>query len=98
VGVVEAVTAEIAGLPDELGDSGLAALVLACAENVDAAKPGTTPGAMWAQRLQEALRELRALAPPSQRADSVDEVKQQRERRRAEAKDRGRSAGDDVGG
>lgn len=76
--VVEAVQAEIHGLPNGLGESGLAALALACAENVEASRPGSASGAMWAMRLQESLRELRALAPPKRQESRIDELTKRR--------------------
>jgi hypothetical protein len=91
VSVVQAVTDEIARMPAELGESALASLALACAENIDAARPGSTPGAMWAQRLQDVLKELRGLAPPPKSNDGIDRLRNRHTARRAAATNRGRS-------
>jgi hypothetical protein len=96
--VVESVTAEIGRMPKDIGESALASLALACAENIDAARPGSTPGAMWAQRLQDVLKELRGLAPPAKTNDTVDQLAEARTRRRSAPKTRGRSARKNVGG
>jgi hypothetical protein len=91
VSVVESVSAEIGRLPEDLGESALASLALACAENIDAARPGSTPGAMWAQRLQDVLKELRGLAPAPKTNDAVDQLRNRHTARRSAPAHRSRS-------
>jgi hypothetical protein len=83
--LLESVEAELGRMPARVGGSALAALARECAVHVEAAKPGSTPGAMWAQRLQDALRELRALAPPMELDDGIDELTRRRAERRSGA-------------
>ena len=82
VTVVEAVTAELEKLPDDLGTSGLAAVVLAMAERIDDPNTRPTAAAMCAQRLQDALTQLHRVAPAKPKKDKLDELSKRRDRRR----------------
>jgi hypothetical protein len=80
--VAESVERDIARLPAELRDSGLAAGVLAMAHELDAHNSATSKS-MCFKAMQDGLRELRALAPPEQIRDGVDDIGAYREKRKA---------------
>jgi hypothetical protein len=75
LGLVEKATVrEIKQLPDDLAESGLAASAITMARLVDDNASSTTSRTMAQNRLAEALRELRSLAPPKQEANPVDDL------------------------
>lgn len=86
MGVFEHVAAELAQMPAEHGESGLASVALAMAERID--DPGTRPtaAAVCARELREALVMLRRLAPTKQTNDGIDDLQRQRDRRLAASK------------
>lgn len=81
--VVEAVTRELAGFPDDLAESGLAATALAMAALVDDPSHSATSRSMCAGKLLDALQALRALKPPESKKDGIDDLTKRRARRRA---------------
>jgi hypothetical protein len=84
LGPVEAgVAKDLKALPADLRGSGLAASALALARELDTAENSATSKAMCARALAESLEKLRALAPPKQEADKLDELARRRARRRA---------------
>jgi hypothetical protein len=83
VSVVESVTAELAALPDELGESGLASVALAMAERVDDPNTRPTAAAVCARELREALTVLRAIAPPRSEDDDIERARKRRVERLA---------------
>jgi hypothetical protein len=83
VSVAEAVRSELNGFPDDLAQSALAATALAMAELVDDRSHSATSRSMCAGKLMDALEQLRALAPPKQERDDVDDLKARRAERRA---------------
>ena len=82
--VVQSTQAEIAALGGGLEGSALAATALAMAAEIDGANSATSKS-MCAKVLMDALKELRALAPPRKQEDAVDEIRRRRERRIARA-------------
>ena len=93
-GLVEAGRAELAdavlnererlrsSAPD-LADGALAAMASAMALEVEHPFNSATSKSMCAGKLQDALRELRELAPPQEEADGIDDIAEQRAKRRA---------------
>jgi hypothetical protein len=86
VSVFEAVRAELDGLPVELAGSGLAAAALEIAAGLDG-DASLAMKSMAAKELRDTLAVLRGLAPPAERNDLVDQLRQRREKKigRAEA-------------
>lgn len=84
--MLEAAEREIAALrkksPD-LADSALAAMLVAMAFEIEHPYNSATSKSACARALQEALRELRALAPPGEAKDGIDQLAEKRERRRS---------------
>jgi hypothetical protein len=84
--VLEAVRGDVEALrrrAPEVADSGLAASAVALAREIEHPYNSATSKSMCAKALQDALRELRGLAPAEVKADGIDEINAQRERRRA---------------
>jgi hypothetical protein len=69
----------------ELADSALAATALAMAREIDKPRNSATSKSMCAARLTDALEQLRALTPPAEESDDVDDLKRRRAERRAAA-------------
>jgi hypothetical protein len=80
--VAESVQRDIDRLPEDLKSSGLAAGVLAMARELDGHNSATSKS-MCFKAMQDGLRELRALAPPEQIRDGVDDIRAYRARRDA---------------
>lgn len=78
VSVVEAVQRDLARLPDELAESGLAASALTLAAAMDDPSNSATSKSMCAARLHDALEQLRALAPEQEEADEVERARKRR--------------------
>ena len=76
--------AQIRRSAPDVADSALAALALALASEMDGDSSATSKS-MCAKALMEALAALRALAPPVQEADPIDDIATQRKKRRAAA-------------
>lgn len=68
----------------EIAGSALAALALALADEIDGGNSATSKS-MCAGRLMDALTQLRALVPPERKADGIDDIAHQREKRLAAA-------------
>lgn len=73
---------QIAERDEDLASSALAHLALAMAGEIDDQGNSATSKSMCAARLSDALERLRELAPPKEKVDRLDEVKQKREQRR----------------
>lgn len=90
--LLEAAERDIASLrrksPD-LADSALAAMVVAMAFEIEHPYNSATSKSACAKALQDALRELRELAPAEEVKDGVDEIAEQRARRRGGAAAKG---------
>ncbi|WP_282695605.1 hypothetical protein [Streptomyces sp. CC208A] len=69
---------------------GLAASAVKLAEALDALGPGDAPTAqaVLVDKLHAVMVRLRSLAPVQEEGDSVDDIARQREKRRAEARER----------
>lgn len=87
VSVLEAVQTELDGLPDQLSKSGLAAAALEIARGLDG-PASLAMKSMAAKELRDTLGVLLSQAPPAERNDLVDQLRQQREKKvgRAAAK------------
>lgn len=84
--VIDAVSLEMEKLRKvdaELADSALAATALALAFELDHPGNSATSKSMCARALNETMDKIRALAPPADEKDGVDELSQAREKRRA---------------
>jgi hypothetical protein len=81
VSVYEAVERDLQAMGD-LKNSGLAATALALAAEMDGNNSATSKS-NCAKALMEALAALRALAPPDRKADGIDDIAEQRRKRRA---------------
>lgn len=79
---LSAVDRDLALLPDELAQSGLAASARALARELDRPNSATSKS-MCARALHDALDRLRDLAPPRKTHDRLDEVNEKREQRRS---------------
>ena len=90
--MLEAAEREIAVLREkspDLADSALAAMVVAMAFEIEHPYNSATSKSACAKALQDALRELRELAPAEEAKDGVDEIAEQRARRRGSAATKG---------
>jgi hypothetical protein len=85
VSVVAAVARDLAKLPDDLGESTLAAAALALAEELDRSNSATSKS-MCAKELRETMAVLRALAPSKKEQDAIDDLTARRTARRAAAR------------
>src|SRR5262249_31137032 len=77
VSVFSAVNADIEKIRErdpDVADSGLAAMALALAAEIDYPKNSATSKAMCAARLHDALDRLRELSPEHERGDRVDDL------------------------
>lgn len=86
--VATAIKEEITALNVEDQAPGMTALALSLARAVDASAKNPGAKAVAARELRAVMRELRALAPVESKGDAVDDVAQQREKRRAAARER----------
>jgi hypothetical protein len=89
VSVVEAVERELDDLRTidaRLADSGLAALALAMAREIDSSGNSATSKAMCAGRLHDAMDRLRELTPDEQERTQLDELTERRAKRQHRAK------------
>lgn len=82
--VVTAVQRDLAKMP-AFADSGLAALVLAMAAEVDDRENAGSVKASCAKAMTDALRELRTLAPVAKESDRLDDLAARRDQRRSRA-------------
>jgi ribosomal protein L37E len=84
--VAEAVTRDLRAIYEvapELGSSGLAALALSLAREMDNPGNSATSKSMCARALQEALKELRSLVPEKPEGDALDDIVARRAERRS---------------
>ena len=81
--VEAAVLKDLKGMGD-LGGSGLAAVAVAMAQEIDADNSATSKS-MCAKALQDILSQLRVLAPARAERDRIDDLADKRNRRRATA-------------
>lgn len=81
------VRAEIELLNAAVAAPGLAAVAIRLAEALDAIDIGDAPTAqaVLADKLTAAMAKLRAFSPPVVEGDAVDDIAEQRKKRRAEA-------------
>lgn len=70
--------AQIALLDPQLAESGIAATAIALAREIDSGGNSATSKSMCARALQDALRDLRELAPPNRQRDRLDELADRR--------------------
>jgi hypothetical protein len=80
---VERDLVEIARRDAGLSESALAMSALRLAREMDASANSATSKSMCAKALQEAMRELRDLAPAERKKDGIDQLAQKRKARRA---------------
>lgn len=85
--VASAIKEEIISLHVEDRAPGMTALALSLARAVDASAKNPGAKAVAARELRAVMRELRALAPVESKGDSVDDIAQQRAKRRAAARE-----------
>jgi hypothetical protein len=81
--VTEAVERDLSVMPENVSQSGLAAMALTMAGILDDPKNSATSRSMCAKALQDALRELRALAPAKRERDELDELRTRHASRRS---------------
>lgn len=80
--VLRAVNADLKRMPAELAKSALAATAKALAREIDGAKNSATSKSMCARALLDTLEELRALCPPADEVDALDDLAARRAVRR----------------
>jgi dissimilatory sulfite reductase (desulfoviridin) alpha/beta subunit len=80
--VYEAVKRDLAKLPEEIRESGLAASALALAKELDGMNSATSK-AMCSKALIDTWAAIRELAPKEEKKDGLDELKERRRRRQA---------------
>jgi hypothetical protein len=85
--VEDSVLHDLARLPEDMREGGVARIALFCAQQLDSAVVnGLAPrdAAAYARELRLALAQLREMAPGEVKGDMTDEVRERRERRLAE--------------
>ncbi len=89
IGPVEKATrhdlAALRKLDPALADGGAAAAAVAMAREIDDGENSATSKSMCTAKLIGILADLRALAPPERKVDSIDRIAAQREKRQAAA-------------
>ncbi|MFF7949415.1 hypothetical protein [Streptomyces griseorubiginosus] len=84
--VTDKITEEIASLGVDETAPGLAQVAISLAQSID--EPGGPTGkANAARELRAVMNDLRKLAPVESKGDAVDDIAQQREKRRAAARE-----------
>lgn len=91
--VASAIKEEIAAMHVEDRAPGMAALAASLARAVDASAKNPSAKAVAARELRAVMRELRAMAPVESKGDAVDDVGQQREKRRRELREQHEQSG-----
>jgi hypothetical protein len=86
---VAAVKRDLAALPDDLAQGALAAAALTLAREMDKPKNPASSKAACAGRLLDTMRELRALAPPAEKKDNLDDITARRALRLAASRGAG---------
>jgi hypothetical protein len=83
--VIDSIQRGLDDMPPAVAGSALAAMALALGREIEHPYNSATSKSMCAKSLMEALDRLRAIAPPKQEADGIDDIAGQREKRRAAA-------------
>jgi hypothetical protein len=83
VTVEERTQRDLERLPEQIRESAEAGAALALAAGLDDDRFSLTSRAMATKELRETMAALRALAPPDEEGDDVDDLTVRRERRRA---------------
>jgi hypothetical protein len=83
--VASEIAAELEALHAEETSPGMAAVALALAEAIDAAE-SLPEKATGADKLRSIMNDLRKLAPVESKGDAVDDIAEQRAKRRAAAR------------
>lgn len=83
VGSVKRDLDEIAKVAPDLAESGLAAMALTLARELDKAKNSATSKSMCARALADVLDQLRELTPEKEKRDGLDEIADRRAQRLA---------------
>ncbi|MET9517026.1 hypothetical protein [Streptomyces sp. NPDC002994] len=93
--IADAIRAELDQLGVTIVSPGLAAVAINLAEALDEIPAGDAPTskAVVADKLTAIMTKLRGLAPPAVKGDAVDDIAEQREKRRSEARKRGEQSG-----
>lgn len=82
--VEDAVRNDLARLPEDMREGGVARIALYCAEQLDSGMHAPRDAAGFARELRLSLAQLREMAPGEVKGDVTDEVRERRERRLAE--------------
>ncbi|QXE36968.1 hypothetical protein KQY30_24910 [Streptomyces sp. GMY02] len=87
--IIAAIRAELERLGAEKSTPGLASLAERLAEALDAIPVGDAPTsqAVVARELTAVMTKIRALAPVESKGDAVDDIAEQRKKRRAAARE-----------
>lgn len=87
--IEDEVRAEIDLLGADTAAPGLAAVAIRLAEALDQIPVGDAPTAqaVVADKLHTVMTKLRAVAPPVLKGDAVDDIAEQRKKRRSEARE-----------
>ncbi|MEU1559504.1 hypothetical protein ABZ504_03160 [Streptomyces mirabilis] len=88
--VADEIDSELSDLHAHDTSSGMAAVALDLAKAMDASDAPTAK-AVAARELRSIMSDLRKLAPVGEMGDTVDDIAQQREKRRAAARERAAS-------
>ncbi|GAA2929773.1 hypothetical protein [Streptomyces enissocaesilis] len=93
--IADAIRAELDQLGVIVVSPGLAAVAINLAEALDEIPTGDAPTskAVVADKLTAIMTKLRGLAPVQAKGDSVDDIAEQREKRRSEARRRSEQSG-----
>ncbi len=86
MGVVDKITHELEDLHADVTSPGMAAVALDLAQAMDGTDAPTAK-AVAARELRSIMADLRRLAPVETKGDSVDDIAEQREKRRAAARE-----------
>lgn len=81
VSMEESVRKDLARLPPEMREGGMAQVALYCAVQLDEGGMSPRDAAGFLQQLRMALATLREMAPGEVKGDVTDEVRERRERR-----------------
>ncbi|MEU9894244.1 hypothetical protein ACIBCS_27825 [Streptomyces phaeochromogenes] len=84
--LTDAITVELDNLSGHRTSPGLAELALALARSIDETDAATSR-AVAGRELRAVIADLRRLAPVGEKGDTVDDIAQQRAKRREEARE-----------
>lgn len=79
--VERAVRRDLRALPPELNKGAIAASVLLLARELDSGEMSARDAGQVAREIRLAIVQMRELAPPGEKGDTVDELRLRRERR-----------------